>query len=162
MTDPLLNGPAAFTFLAIILALSAYLRSISEARSTAIDHIEDQIDPIAKLFPLGATYTNLKLEYLRSSKKILAVVAHGMIFITLMTSIRICAVGYARWLYPDDPECFSTLFRLFDFSFLVAFVLMIIGLWAIHTRGWLFDKRIRKLRKQARASDAAIEATTTT
>jgi len=154
MNDPLLNGPPAFALLAIMLALSAYLRSISDARSTLIDNIEYEVEPFVRWFPLGAAHTKKKLKYLRSSKRILTWVSHPIIGVTAVITWRILMVTYARWKYPVDSEHFSTTFRVMDFFLLLVVFILICALWVVHTRGRRYDKSIRKKMRRWKKAQA--------
>ncbi len=138
--QPLLSTPAAFTLLAIVIALSAYLRGVAGAADSKRDEIRMGNDP---LFPIGPDleHTKRKLDALDQSYYRLHIAARFLIWFTIAISVRLfaeCIVGFgyvfsSRALY----------LRFADFLIIEWLILSLIVLAGIHFQAFHRDEGIR-------------------
>lgn len=148
MTDPILSAPPAFVLLAIILTLSAYLRQLSEHRRQQNDDIED--GTASTRFPLGEQHTAAQLKRLSESQQNLNIVAHLLIFFSIVISVRLLMLAYARWRCPSDSQYLATGFRIFDMCIMSVLLVLFIGLWVMHFLSRRSEKRIRRMTEEWR------------
>lgn len=135
---PLLSSSAAFTLLAIVVALSAYLRNVANAADEKREKIKSGD---MKLYELGKLHTEERLKALDATYDKMQVAARFLIRLTLLVTIRIFLDGIAHfgfyWLNS------SWFFRMFDFLIFEWLLLAVIVLSLLHHRAYERDERIR-------------------
>jgi hypothetical protein len=141
-TSPVLSTPPAFILLAVLVGLAAYLRQLGEARDRLIDDIEG-----GKVwnYPVGERHTAERLEHLKTSRDRLNWVAPPVIWLTILITLRMEILAFARLRYPGEPEKFATVFRPIDFVIVTSFLVLLLGLWYMHKKTRQNDDRIRAL-----------------
>jgi hypothetical protein len=150
MADPILSTPPAFTLLAVMVGLAAYLRNLAETRDKMADDIEEKR---IQRFPPGAPHTKTKLAELKSSRRRLNAVAPVMIWMTIFTAIRLALVAAVRLFYRLDPTRWDGYFYWYDFVVMCMVVLLFIALWIMHFVTRRRDDRMRAIVEALRASE---------
>jgi hypothetical protein len=141
MEPPVLSSPPAFVVLAIIMAVSAYLYSVTKTRDSEIDDIED--GKLEYRYPPGSTERADRLEYLKWSRKRLGQVAWIMIVATIALSMRLVAIAIHR-LPPSGSGLAEIAARYFDLIFLLAMTATFCFLWYFHMTGRERSDEIRR------------------
>jgi hypothetical protein len=141
--QPLLSTPAAFTLLAIVIALSAYLRSVAGAADNKRDEIRIGNDPLFPVGPSEPERTKRKLDALDQSYYRLHIAARFLIWFTIVISLRLladCFVGFGYYL-SSRALCL----RFADFLIIEWLILFLGILAAIHFHAFYRDEEIRDL-----------------
>ena len=138
--QPLLSTPAAFTLLAIIIALSAYLRSVAGAADSKRDAIRLGNEP---LFPIAPEmeHTARKLSALDQSYYRLHIAARFLIWFTIAVSMRLlveCFVGFGYYFSSQ-----ALYLRFADFLIIEWLILSLLVLAGIHFQAFHRDEGIR-------------------
>ena len=135
---PLLDS-GGFTLLAIVVALSAYLRSVAAAADEKREKIRS--GKMMVLYPPGKTHTDEKLKALGNSYDKLEVGVPFMIWLTIFIAVRLLLGSISRlgfyWL---NTVLF---FRIFDVLILEWLFLAFAMLAILHHYGYRRDERLR-------------------
>jgi hypothetical protein len=138
--QPLLSTPAAFTLLAIIIALSAYLRSVAGTADSKREAIRLGNEPLFPITPESA-HTKRKLEALDESYYRLHIAARFLIWLTIAISARILAESIVGFGYYFSSQ--ALYLRFADFLIIVWLILSLLVLALVHFQAFHRDENIR-------------------
>jgi hypothetical protein len=138
--DPLLKGPPQFVLLALIVALSAYLRQV---RSASVDQRDKIAEGKSWNYPLEepyAVFTHERMRILDSVASILTTASPFLILLFVVLSIRALLdaadrLSHCPWI--TDVLCVA------DFLILVWVLMAFVFLASAHFRTRIQDDRIR-------------------
>lgn len=120
--DAVLSGPQGYTLLAIVIALAAYLRSVSAA---ARDKIEAILAGKDDLWILGEEYTSERIRILNKTRRLIRGVTHAFFVLSWLLGIRLCTTIFV-------PGHGNLHMAFFDLFFLVFLTIAIFGMWIAH------------------------------
>lgn len=146
--DPsLLGGPAGLTVLAIVVALSAYLRSVATGADERRQDIRANKVPLYPILPSGSTddrsaWTTEKLKALDNTYENLHIAAFFLIALSFAVAVRLLAESVVR-LSSDWLHRGQLVFRLWDALILEWLTLSFIALAVMHRRARIRDEEIR-------------------
>jgi len=147
----LLSGPAGLALLAIVIAFSAYLRSVS---SDANEKREKISSGESKFYPLGLDHTKAKLGSLDGTCEKLQVAASFFILLSVLASFRIIVDDLQRlglsWL-----ERNAWYLRLADFLILEWLFFALLTLSYFHRKSRIREEGIRLQAQEFRSNTKA-------
>jgi len=139
--EPLLSTPAAFTLLAIVVALSAYLRSVAGAADDKRHKIRANQEPLYPMTTPSTPHTICKLSALDKSYERLQIGARFLIWLTIIVGLRLVLESIARFGFYLDPH--ASYFRVIDMWVFEWLALAIMVLAVMHYKGHRRDEAIR-------------------
>lgn len=126
-------------FLALVLAISVYLRQVASLADEQQNKILRNEIP---LYPMGQRYTKAKLARLNETHENLTVVAPFFIWLCLLTSVRIFAAEFASFRIVHGPT-WLLLGKLYNLA-LTAWLTFLFGLLSFfHFRASRRDEQLR-------------------
>lgn len=140
--DPLLKGPPQFILLALIVALSAYLRQV---RSTAVEQHDKIANGGVWNYPLDSPYlvfTKRKLKLLDGVANNLTVASPFFIVLFVVITGRAGIDALDRFRHPGGFE-FTQILCIIDFIIVIWVFLAFLGLTVSHFITRIRDDRIR-------------------
>lgn len=120
--DAVLSGPQGYTLLAIVIALAAYLRSVSAA---ARDKIEAILAGKDELWTPGEDYTSERIRILNKTRRLIRAVTHAFFVLAWLLAIRLCTSIFV-------PGHANLHLAFFDFLVLAFLTIAIFGMWIAH------------------------------
>jgi|GEM_PF-2951518 NhaP-type Na+/H+ or K+/H+ antiporter len=141
----LLGGPAGLTVLAIVVALSAYLRSVATGADEKRQEIRANKSPLyPTLSPDGSRnpWTTKKLNALDNTYENLHIAAFFLIALSFVIAGRLWAESVVR-LSSDWLRHGQLFFRLCDALILEWLTLSFVALAVMHRRARIRDEEIR-------------------
>lgn len=133
------SSPVGFTFLALVVAFSVYLRQVASGADEKRDKI---LKGDVSLYPPKGPNTSEKLAALDETHENLTVVAPFLIWLSLFVTVRIFLEGMLpfrfEWLLRIVPYI-----RIVDFLLLEWLALMFVVLGIFHLRASRRDDRLR-------------------
>jgi hypothetical protein len=132
-------SPAGLGLLALVVAVSLYLRQVASAADEKYDKILRNESPI---YPQGKKYTDKKLNALNSTHENMHVVAPFLIALSVFVILRfsVDAISGVGFIWPQQHPL---ILKVADFLILEWFVLAMLGLAFLHWKARRRDEAIR-------------------
>jgi hypothetical protein len=141
--DSLLGGPGGVTMLAIIVALSAYLRAVV---STAEDR-RDKLSLGEERSEGASSYSEKareeRIKSLQRTSENLRVAAPFLMFMGLALTIRLWLESMVR---AGLLQCRYRMLRIFDFLLIEWLLMAFVALCVLHFVAWHREERIRAMK----------------
>lgn len=143
----LLGGPAGLAILAIVVALSAYLRSVASGADEKRQAIRGNSVSLYPILPSDSkddrrTWTTKKLNALDDTYENLHIAAFFLIALSFAVAVRLLAESAVR-LSSEWLDHGQLLFRLWDALILEWLTLSFVALAVMHRRARIRDEAIR-------------------
>lgn len=138
--EPLLLSTSGMTLLAIIVALSAYLRQVSANAEDKRDKIE--LGKLDKLYPEKSERRKRKIAALTRTSENMHVAAPILMLLSLAIALRLLVETSAKGGLLQSWQRFL---RIYDFLVLETVVLAFLALCILHFVAWIRDEKIRAL-----------------
>lgn len=140
--EPLLSTPAAFTLLAIVVALSAYLRSVAGAADEKRHKITANQEPLYPITAPPMSHTISKLTALDTTYERLQIGARFLIWLTIVVALRLFCECITRFGFYLSPH--ASYFRVIDMWIFEWLALSIMVLSIMHYKAHRRDEAIRQ------------------
>lgn len=134
--------PVSLGLLALIIAISLYLRQLATTADEKYDKIRSGQVP---MYPLDKEYTKKKLAALNSTQENMHVAAPFMISLSVLAAVKFSVDAIASIGFKWQQE-YALAFKVVDFVVLEWFVLAMVGLAILH---WVARKRDEAIRDEA-------------
>ena len=145
-SPPIFHSSGVLTVLALMVAISAYLRQVYAACNAQIRDILE--DKFKKTLPSGGAYATEQIAILSETSDAIASITPVLFFFILVACIRLCL--WSLWPQPSPGEIhfLAVVDTLFSLSLSVGFVMSFSLHHKYKDRQNSLDKKIRDLRLQ--------------
>jgi hypothetical protein len=149
--EPILNGVASVTLMALLIALAVYLRQVS---ADTEDTIESLLSNTKSLWPRSAEHTQKRIKLLTRVLNYIVAITPILFLMSFIISARLVAGAYfaacTKNIFSfcvDTMDILSSHVLMAVDCFITFVVLILIaGMWAMHSRLKRQEKPIRDFR----------------
>lgn len=145
-----LGSPAVLVLIALLFAISAYLRQVSENATELMDRIQGDEVP---LYPIGAKHTEEKLRALERTRYVLSKVAPFTIWFVILLGLRVVLQAFIEMIpfivthLKAASDFMTAAFPFVDFFFVLWFQALLIALYIMHKLSRKRDEKVRQATK---------------